>query len=67
MNPTDWGFSVDGTLIQAWAGHKSDGGNFRGRKRSNETHESKTDPDAKLYPPPEKCRAAGYRTRCLLH
>ncbi|WP_354675655.1 IS5 family transposase [Cupriavidus alkaliphilus] len=54
-------FSVDGTLIQAWAGHKSfvrkdgsdqddsDGGNFRGRKRSNETHESKTDPDAKLY------------------
>ena len=55
-------FSVDGTLIQAWAGHKSfvrkDGGdnddnegdgNFKGRKRSNETHESKTDPDAKLY------------------
>ncbi|SDD85572.1 hypothetical protein SAMN05216345_11867 [Cupriavidus sp. YR651] len=54
-------FSVDGTLIQAWAGHKSfvckdggddddsDGANFKGRKRSNETHESKTDPDAKLY------------------
>lgn len=54
-------FSVDGTLVQAWAGHKSfvrkdggdqddnDGGNFKGRKRSNETHESKTDPDAKLY------------------
>ncbi len=54
-------FSVDGTLIQAWAGHKSfvrkdgsddddnDGTNFKGRKRSNETHESKTDPDAKLY------------------
>ncbi|MEM5279366.1 IS5/IS1182 family transposase, partial [Cupriavidus taiwanensis] len=54
-------FSVDGTLIQAWAGHKSfvrkdgddqdddAGGNFKGRKRSNETHESKTDPDAKLY------------------
>ncbi|MWL91798.1 MULTISPECIES: IS5 family transposase [Cupriavidus] len=51
-------FSVDGTLIQAWAGHKSfvrkdgsddDSGDFRGRKRSNETHESKTDPDAKLY------------------
>ncbi|AMR78324.1 IS5 family transposase [Cupriavidus nantongensis] len=55
-------FSVDGTLIQAWAGHKSfvrkdggddkddnDGANFKGRTRSNETHESKTDPDAKLY------------------
>ncbi|CAJ96886.1 Transposase-like protein [Cupriavidus necator] len=54
-------FSVDGTLIQAWAGHKSfvrkdggdkddnDGGNFKGRKRSNDTHESKTDPDARLY------------------
>jgi len=53
-------FSVDGTLIQAWAGHKSfvpkdgdddagSGGNFRGEKRSNETHESKTDPDARLF------------------
>ena len=53
-------FSVDGTLIQAWAGHKSfvrkdDGdsgnrsGDFKGQQRSNETHESKTDPDSKLY------------------
>lgn len=54
-------FSVDGTLIQAWASHKSfvrkdgrddddeDGGSFRGEKRSNETHQSKTDPDARLY------------------
>lgn len=54
-------FSVDGTLIQAWAGHKSfvrkdgkddddsNGGDFRGEKRSNETHESKTDPEARLY------------------
>ncbi|TDF91966.1 IS5 family transposase [Paraburkholderia guartelaensis] len=56
-------FSVDGTLIQAWAGHKSfvrkngddqdnDGGgagDFKGEKRSNETHQSKTDPDAQLY------------------
>jgi transposase len=52
-------FSVDGTLIQAWAGHKSfvrndgddegGGGDFKGRSRSNETHESKTDPDSKLY------------------
>ena len=58
-------FSVDGTLIQAWASHKSfvpkdgDGGNadgggngggdFRGRPRSNDTHESKSDPDSRLY------------------
>ena len=53
-------FSVDGTLIQAWAGHKSfvrkDGdddaggtGGCKGEKRSNETHESKTDPDSRLF------------------
>ncbi|WCM86806.1 IS5 family transposase [Acidovorax sp. NCPPB 3576] len=75
-------FSVDGTLIQAWAGHKSfarkgdddasgdgrdgnsdntddghgadakansDGGNFKGQRRSNDTHESTTDADARLY------------------
>ena len=51
-------FSVDGTLIQAWAGHKSfvrkddqdgDGSNFRGQPRSNDTHASRTDPDARLY------------------
>ena len=51
-------FSVDGTLIQAWAGHKSfmrkgkdsDGGgadDFRGEKRSNETHESKSGGNAR--------------------
>ena len=51
-------FSVDGTLIQAWAAHKSfvrkdgsddDGGNFKGKSRSNDTHASLTDPDARLY------------------
>ena len=53
-------FSVDGTLIQAWAGHKSfvrkdgsddnsDSGNFKGKGRSNDTHESTTDADARLY------------------
>ena len=52
-------FSVDGTLIQAWAGHKSfvrkdgkdddDGGDFRGKSRSNETHASSTDPDSRLF------------------
>ena len=53
-------FSVDGTLIQAWAGHKSfvpkdddqangSGGDFKGQRRSNDTHESKTDGEARLY------------------
>lgn len=55
-------FSVDGTLIQAWAGHKSfvrkdgsdddndyDSTNFKGQSRSNDTHESSTDADARLY------------------
>jgi transposase len=63
-------FSVDGTLIEAWASLKSfqkkedrnnnkdddpsDGDrnasvDFHGEKRSNDTHESKTDPEAKLY------------------
>jgi Transposase DDE domain len=59
-------FSVDGTLIDAWASMKSfrrkDGSDddpsgsgrnaerdFRGDKRSNETHASTTDPDARLY------------------
>jgi len=59
-------FTVDGTLIEAWAGQKSfqrtdgsdraspdDPGNatvdFRGEKRSNATHASTTDPEARLY------------------
>ncbi|MEG1541922.1 MAG: IS5 family transposase, partial [Oscillospiraceae bacterium] len=53
-------FSVDGTLIQAWAGQKSfkrrDGSdgdgpkaNFKGESRSNATHVSSTDADARLY------------------
>jgi hypothetical protein len=53
-------FSVDGTLIEAWASMKSfrpkDGGGgpqwrarFHGEKRSNETHASTSDPDARLY------------------
>ena len=60
-------FSVDGTLIEAWASMKSvkpkdgsaeppvQGGgrnaeaNFHGQKRSNDTHASTTDPDARLY------------------
>jgi transposase len=70
-------FSVDGTLIQAWASHRSfvrkDGGSdddkggdgsdsgddtntntsgstsFKGQSRSNDTHASRTDADARLY------------------
>jgi len=63
---SDEHFTVDGTLVQAWAGQKSfrpkgtpaqtdvdDPGNptvdFHGEKRSNATHASTTDPDARLY------------------
>lgn len=66
---SDEHFTVDGTLIEAWAGQKSfqskqgkDGGspppeakgsnpevNFRGQERRNDTHESTTDSEAKLY------------------
>jgi transposase len=55
---SDEHFSVDGTLIEAWAGHKSfkpkddnagDGKNFHGTTRMNDTHERTTDPDSRLY------------------
>ncbi len=64
---SDEHFTVDGTLIEAWASHKSfqpkddqdpptgeDAGSnpsvdFKGTKRSNDTHQSTTDPDARLY------------------
>ena len=56
---SDEHFTVDGTLIEAWASQKSfqrkdggrdgDGRNFRGDERKNDTHASKTDPDARLY------------------
>ena len=62
---SDEHFTVDGTLIEAWAstakslrrkdGSDDDSGpddqglvNFRGERRSNDTHESATDPEAKL-------------------
>jgi transposase len=68
-------FSVDGTLIDAWASMKSfrakdapgnddQGGgrnadrDYHGEKRSNETHASTTDPDARLYK-----KAAGQPSR----
>jgi transposase len=60
---SDEHFTVDGTLIEAWASHKSfrakDGTgkppgvggdvDFRGEKRKNATHESTSDPDARLF------------------
>jgi transposase len=62
---SDEHFTVDGTLLEAWASHKSfrpkdsdseppdDPGNptvnFRGERRKNDTHQSTTDPDARLY------------------
>ena len=58
---SDEHFTVDGTLIEAWASHKSfqrkdkgDGGpeagrNFHGEERRNDTHASKTDAEARLY------------------
>jgi transposase len=52
-------FSVDGTLIEAWASHKSfrpkdgsgdgDAANFHKQKRTNKTHASTSDPDSRLY------------------
>jgi len=56
---SDEHFTVDGTLIEAWASQKSfkrkdggsdgDGRDFRGDQRRNDTHASTTDPDARLY------------------
>src|SRR5215831_8554055 len=62
---SDEHFTVDGTLLDAWASHKSfrprdeeppttGGGanpsvDFRGQPRTNATHQSTTDPDARLY------------------
>ena len=62
---SDEHFTVDGTLLEAWASHKSfkpkDGAstppddpknptvNFHGQQRRNDTHQSTTDPEARLY------------------
>lgn len=60
---SDEHFTVDGTLLEAWASYKSfrpkEGGeppsekgrevDFHGEKRRNETHQSTTDADARLY------------------
>src|SRR5258705_5034509 len=61
---SDEHFTVDGTLLEAWASQKSfqprdqdppanGGGNptvdFHGQRRTHATHQSTTDPDARLY------------------
>ena len=72
-------FTVDGTLLEAWASQKSfrprdqdppaDGGgnptvNFHGQRRTNATHQSTTDPDARLY---KKARGREARLGYLGH
>ena len=72
-------FTVDGTLLEAWASQKSfrpregqdpppDGPNptvtFRGERRRNTTHQSTTDPDARLY---KKARGGAARLAYLGH
>lgn len=84
-------FTVDGTIIEAWASHKSfqrkegsaddDGGDppqkpgggknpdvdYRGQKRKNDTHESKTDPDARLCRKSQRTGAQlGYMGHALM-
>ena len=71
---SDEHFTVDGTLLEAWAGHKSfqrkdddpddRGRNFHGQARTNDTHASKTDPDARLY---RKSRGVEARLAYLGH
>ncbi|GIW39454.1 MAG: DDE transposase [Candidatus Binatia bacterium] len=61
---SDEHFTVDGTLVEAWASQRSfrpreeaggdgkeekGGADFRGERRTNRTHVSRTDPDARLY------------------
>lgn len=84
-------FTVDGTIIEAWASHKSfqrkeesgdddnntpSGGggsrknpdvNYKGQKRKNDTHESKTDPDARLCRKSQRTGAQlGYMGHALM-
>src|SRR5882672_1161140 len=76
---SDEHFTVDGTLLEAWASQKSfqprdqdppanGGGNptvdFHGQRRTNATHQSTTDPDARLY---KKARGREARLGYLGH
>jgi transposase len=76
---SDEHFTVDGTLVEAWAGLKGfkrkDGSdqeppddpgnptvNFHGETRSSDTHQSTTDPDARLY-----TKGSGKESQAVLH
>jgi len=76
---SDEHFTVDGTLLESWASQKSfrprdedpptrGGGtpteNFHGQRRRNATHQSTTDPDARLY---KKARGREARLGYLGH
>jgi len=71
---SDEHFTVDGTLIEAWASQKSfqrkdggpdgDGRDFRGEARKNDTHASTSDPDARLY---RRSKQAESRLAYLAH
>jgi transposase len=70
---SDEHFTVDGTLIEAWASRRSfqpkdppppKGTGARGRKLLRDTHESQTDPEARLY---KKSRSAEARPSYLGH
>src|ERR1700689_1958288 len=78
---SDEHFTVDGTLIEAWASQKSfrrkdgkgkppgAGGevDFRGEKRKNQTHESTTDPEARLFKKSKRSEAKlGYLGHVLM-
>jgi transposase len=70
---SDEHFSVDGTLIEAWASQKSfrpkdssggDGSDFHDQQRRNDTHESTTDPDCRLY---RKSKGSGAKLSYMGH
>src|SRR6202050_1983695 len=78
---SDEHFTVDGTLIEAWASHKScrrkdgqgkppgPGGevDFHGEKRKNQTHRSTTDPEARLFKKSKRSEAKlGYLGHVLM-
>jgi transposase len=74
---SDEHFTVDGTMLESWASQKSfrprdsdpegggpAGGNLHGQRRRNATHQSTTDPDARLY---KKARGRAARLGYLGH
>lgn len=78
---SDEHFTVDGTLLEAWASQKSfrpkdepppsdttrnPDVNYRGQKRSNETHRSTTDPDARLARKKGKESKLSYQANVLM-